>query len=284
MMILEMPYPKKYTNKSSSIDYQSARKMRTKKALKNPLALMLCCLLASSAFALEEDRCGPDAYAAVNKSMKITPLSPANVVSADCRTWPYKPHLLLAVFAYDDGIESGKKLLVAAIDQKTDRVVSSFQDVLYEDAVTKVGKYSLALDTARYQLAGHVRAFGIKFDSSARGASCGEGYWGNELTLFVPEGKNLRPVATLNLYQQQWHYGCPSAMSTALWEDANMTVGMAKSSTNGFKDLEITAKIEVNAIESPTGELKNRIERHTLRYDGKFYKKDRSVVPWWLAI
>ena len=284
MTNLGISYPKKYTNKSSSIDCRSARKMRTKKALKNPLALMLCCLLASSAFALEEDRCGPDAYAAVNKSMKITPLSPANVISADCRTWPYKPHLLLAVFAYDEGIESEKKLLVAVIDEKTNRVVSSFQDAYYEDALTEVGEYSLKLDTARYQLAENVRAFGIRFNSAAHGANCGEAYWGNELTLFVPEGKKLRPVASLNLYQQQWHRGCPAATSSALWEDATLTVGMGQSGANGFQDLEITAKIGVNSMESPTGKLKNRIERHTLHYDGKFYKKDRSVVPWWLAI
>lgn len=251
----------------------------------NLAALMFYCVLSGSAYALDEnDQCGPDAYAAVNQSMKITRLSPDNVVSAACRTWPYKTNLLLAVFAYDEGIESEKKLLVAVIDQKAKRVVSSFQDAYYEDALTEVGEYSLKLDTARYQLAENVRAFGIRFNSAARGASCGEARWGNELTLFVPEGKNLRPVASLNLYQQQWHRGCPAAASPALWENATLTVGMAKSSTNGFQDLEITAKIEVNSIESPTGSLKNRIERHTLRYDGKYYKKERNLVPWWLAI
>lgn len=251
----------------------------------NLAALMFCCVLSGSAYAQgDEDQCGPDAYAAVNKSMKITRLSPDNVVSAACRTWPYKTNLLLAVFGYDERVKYEKKLLVSVIDKKTKRVVSSFQDVVYEDALTEVGEYSLKLDTARYQLAENVRAFGIRFNSTARGASCGEARWGNELTLFVPEGKNLRPVASLNMYQQQWHRGCPAAMSSALWEDATLTVGMAKSATNGFQDLEITAKIEVNAIESPTENLKNRIEQHTLRYDGKYYKKERNLVPWWLAI
>lgn len=251
----------------------------------NLAALMFCCVLSGSAFAQdEEDQCGPEAYAAVNKSMKTTPLSPDKVISAACRTWPYKTNLLLAVFAYDDGIQYEKKLLVAVIDKKTKRVVSSFQNVIYEDPSTEVGSRSLKLDTARYQLAENVRAFGIRLNSAAYGPNCGEAYWGNELTLFVPEGKNLRPVASLNLYQQRWHRGCPAATSSALWEDATLTVGMAQSSTSGFQDLEITAKIEVNAIESPTENLKNRIERHTLRYDGKYYKKERSLVPWWLAI
>lgn len=252
---------------------------------KNLAALMLCCVLSGSAFAQsKEDQCSSDAYAAVNKSMKITQLSPDNVISAACRTWPYKTNLILAVFAYDEGAKDEKQLLVSVIDKKTRRVVSSFQDTFYEDAITEVGVNSLKLDTARYQLTENVRAFGIRFNSTARGASCGEARWGNELTLFVPEGKNLRPVASLNMYQQQWHRGCPAAMSSALWEDATLTVGMAKSSTNGFQDLEITAKIEVNAIESPTENLKNRIEQHTLRYDGKYYKKERNLVPWWLAI
>jgi len=251
----------------------------------NLAALMFFCVLSGSAYAQgDEDQCGPDAYAAVNKSMKITPLAPDKVISSACKTWPYKTNLLLAVFAYDEGIESEKKLLVAVIDKKTKRVVSSFQDAYYEDALTEVGEYSLKLDTARYQLAENVRAFGIRFNSAAHGANCGEAYWGNELTLFVPEGNNLRPVANLNLYQQKWHRGCPAATSTALWENATLTVGMAQSSTNGFQDLEITAKIEVNAMESPTDSLNNRIERHTLRYDGKYYKKERNLVPWWLAI
>lgn len=250
--------------------------------MKNPVTLMLCCLLAVGAGAHENDVCNPDAYAAVGKSLKLPTLTPDKVVSASCRTWPYKPDLLLAVFAWDEGVEYEKKQLVAIIDKKSRSVVSSFQDVIEEDAVTEVGGNSLSLDTARYQLSDKIRAFGIRFNSAARGASCGEAYWGDELTLFVPEGKVLRPVITLNLYQQRWHQGCPVATSAARWDDATLTVGIAKSATNGFHDLEITAKISRNDIRSEVDEP-GLIERHTLKYDGKRYDKNNKLAPWWLG-
>ena len=219
--------------------------------------------------------------------MKIDEFFPmqdgGNVISAACRTWPYKTSLLLSAFAYDEGVEYEKSLIVAVIDQKAKRVISSYRSAIGEDAVTEVGGDSLKLDTARYQLTNDVRAFGLIFNSSARGANCGDGYWNNELTLFVPEKKTLRPVLRLNLYQQRWLKGCPAATSQALWEDAMITVSMADKSTNGFHDIVVTANITVIAEGVPTGNHKDRIERHTLHYDGKTYQKGKTV-PWWLEI
>ncbi|MDO8988041.1 MAG: hypothetical protein Q7U91_00240 [Sideroxyarcus sp.] len=251
-------------------------------------AVIVLSLLSGAAFAeIREDKCVPDVYETVSRSMKNNEFSPmqdgSNVISAACRTWPYKTSLLLAAFAYDDGVEYEKRLIVAVIDEKTKRVISSYRSVIGEDAVTEVGGDSLKLDTARYQLAKDVRAFGVKFNSSAHGANCGEAYWGDELTLFVPEGKTLSRVLSLNLYQQRWIKGCPAATSQALWEDAMLTVSMADTSTNGFHDIVVTAKITVTADGTPTGNHRDRIERHTLHYDGTTYQKGQTV-PWWLAI
>lgn len=252
------------------------------------LAVMFLSLSSGAAFAeIREDKCAPDVYETVSRSTKISEFSPrqdgANVISAACRTWPYKTSLLLAAFAYDDGVEYEKKLIVAVIDEKTKRVISSYRSVIGEDADTEVGGDSLKLDTARYQLAKDVRAFGVKFNSSVHGANCGEAYWGDELTLFVPERKTLSPVLSLNLYQQRWLKGCPAATSQALWEDAMLTVSMADTSTNGFHDIVVTAKITINANGTPTGNHRDRIEQHTLHYDGTTYQKGQPV-PWWLAI
>lgn len=229
----------------------------------------------------------PDVYKAVKQHLKINEFAlrqdGGNVISAACRIWPYKTNQLLAAFAYDEGVEYEKRLVVLILDEKTKRVISSFRKEISEDPSTEVGEYSLKLDTARYQLSESVRAFGLRFKSSAHGPNCVERDWGNELTLFVPEGKNLRPVAALNLYQQQWHEGCSAATSHALWENAMLTVSMGETSTNGYYDLVVTAKITVNSIEASTQNLKDRTEWHTLWYDGKFYKKGKSV-PWWLAI
>lgn len=252
--------------------------------------LMVLCFLSSAAFAQSrEDKCAPDVYETVRHNMKISEFSPSqdggNVISAACRIWPYKTNSLLAAFAYDDGVKYEKRLVVVEIDEKTRRVVSSYWSVIGEDAVTEVGEYSLKLDTAKYQLSNDVRAFGVRFNSSAHGANCGEAYWGDELTLLVPEKKTFRPVLSLNLYQQRWLKGCPAATSQALWEDAMLTISMANTSTNGFHDIVVTAKITVTAEGegTPTGNHRDRIERHTLHYDGTTYQKGQPV-PWWLAI
>lgn len=251
-------------------------------------AAMVLYVLSSTAFArVQEDKCVPDVYETISRDMKTKDLSPrqdgGNVISAACRIWPYKAGLLLAAFAYDDGVEYEKRLIVAVVDEKTKRVIHSYRNDIGEDALTEVGDYSLKLDTARYQLANDTRAFGVRFNSSAHGANCGEAYWGDELTLFVPESKTLRPVLSLNLYQQRWLKGCPAARSQALWEDAILTVSMANTSTNGFHDIVVTAKITVNVEGTPTGNHRNRIERHILHYDGTTYQKGKPV-PWWLAI
>lgn len=246
------------------------------------------CFFSVTAFAqAREDKCAPDVFKAVKQHLKINDFAPrhdgGNVISAACKIWPYKANLLLAAFAYDEGVEDEKQLVVLILNEKTKSVTSSFRQGIGEDAVTEVGEYSLQLDTARYQLSESVRTFGVRFQSSARGANCGGQYWGNELTLFAPEGKHLRPLATLNLYQQRWLEGCPAAASPGLWEDAMLTVSIGEASTNGLFDLVITAQITVDSMDAPTRDLKDRIEQHTLRYDGKFYQKGRSV-PWWLAI
>lgn len=251
---------------------------------------MIFYFLSSAAFAQDRvDKCATHIYETVRHNMKISAFSPiqdgGNVISAACRTWPYKTNSLLAAFAYDDGVKYEKRLAIAEIDKKTKRVVSSYRRVIGEDAVTEVGEYSLKLDTAKYQLSNNSRAFGVRFNSSAHGANCGEAYWGDELTLMVPEKKTFRPVLSLNLYQQRWLKGCPAATSEALWEDAILTVSMANTSTNGFHDIVVTAKITVNVEGegTTTGNHKDRIERHTLRYDGTTYQKGQPV-PWWLAI
>jgi len=62
-----------------------------------------------------------------------------------------------------------------------------------------------------------------------------------------------------------------------------LTLRMGETTTNGLFDLVVTAKITVNSMEASPRNLKDRTERHTLRYDGKSYKKGKSI-PWWLEI
>lgn len=219
--------------------------------------------------------------------MKTIDFSPreqgGNVISESCKSWPLNKNIELTAFAYDEGVEAEKKLIVAMIDKKTKHIVSDYRIKTEEDALTEVGESSLQIDTARYQLTKSLRAFGLRFNSVARGPSCGEAHWDTELILMMPKGKKLRPVANLYLYQQESVQGCLSVQDpSAIWKDAELTVGIAKTSTNGFSDLLVKAKITIHSNGAHIGTMKDRVEHHLLRYNGKYYDMGRNV-PWWLS-
>lgn len=256
------------------------------KKMSSAVFVVLLLLFNSALAETTEEKCSADYYDVVKSYIKIKTLVPVsqggNVISETCKTWPYNNALVLSAFAYDEGVEYEKKLIVAVIDTKTMRVISAYRSVIREDAVTEVGTNSLRLDTAKYQLAKDVRAFGLRFISSAIGASCGEARWNDELTLFVPSGRKLLPVLSMNMYQQKSIQGCLSTFSPdAIWEDAVLSVGIENTNTKGFNDLMVTAKITVGSNGAPIEKIKNRVERHVLRYNGKYYEKE-SGFPWWL--
>lgn len=251
-------------------------------------ALLMLLFAGAASAETQAQSCADDIYAIVRRDMNIKDFSPkrqdGNIISESCKSWPYNHNIVLSAFAYNAGVEFEKTLIVAMIDKKTKRVVSSYRSVISEDAITEVGEDSLKLDTARYQLATGVRAFGVEFNSSAIGASCGEANWNNELTLLVPKGKELRPVLSLYLYQQKSIQGCLSVQSPdAIWQDASLTIGIEKTNINGFYDLLATATITTHSNGAPIGNIKDRVERHLFRYNGKFYEKGK-IVPWWLGI
>jgi hypothetical protein len=173
------------------------------------------------------------------------------------------------------------------LDARTLRVRSRYRTTVDEDALTLVDDASIHLDTGRYRLDDSVRAFGVRFVSAAVGASCPDANWGDELTLFVPEGRTLRPVLRLNMYRQLATRGCLSVWSTdAVWEDAKLTLDVERTRSHGFADLLVTAKIETEGNaerEYPAP----RVERLMMRYDGREYRpvtaSPTDLPPWWMG-
>lgn len=235
----------------------------------------------------KDEICTDDIRTIVGRELKFSAFNSStqrhNIVSESCKSWPYNERMMLAAFAYDAGVEYEKKLIVAMIDKKTKRIVSTYRRIIGEDAVTRVGDYSLKFDTARYQLAEGVRAFGLRFNNSAQGPSCGEANWNDELTLLIPDGKHLRPVFNLYTYRQQSIQGCLSVqVPDAIWQDANITIGIEKSNNDGFYDLLATATISHFSNGASLENLKDHVERYVFRYNGKIYKSSNDK-PWWLG-
>lgn len=125
-------------------------------------------------------------------------------VAQTCKPWPYDPAIRLAAIAFagDATTPAGERdleLRVAMLDAGSGKVVALYAQAMGEDGSLELAADSLRLDTARYDLAKGVRAFGVVVHSVARGASCPDFDSDDALTLLVREGRRLRPVLQQNL-------------------------------------------------------------------------------------
>lgn len=146
--------------------------------------------------------------------------------------------------------------------------------------------YSLKIDTAPYKVTHNIRAFGVDF-TSGYNFNCGDGGSGAERTLYIQDGHHLRPVMTLTMsfwsYIQEGQSRCNPAADDSTIEiidNANLSIGISSSSTNGFKDLLISA---INSRDD--GKPPKRKPFHfTLRFDGKTYptkELHKQFEKWW---
>jgi hypothetical protein len=204
------------------------------------------------------------------------------VVAAACKLWPYDGKTLLSAIVFSTRDEEVKKLVVAMLDARSGRIVGSYAREVGEDASVQFGENSLGIDTAPYQLAKDVRAFGVRFRSAARGASCADGAWEDELTLFVRTAASLRPVLR-GLPMSHWKAvkGCLGQSEGLVFDEARLSLGLARTSSHGFADLTVTARItRESAADDAVG--KPKTEQTTLRYDGNAYQGGNNP-PWWLS-
>ena len=207
--------------------------------------------------------CAPELVALVGKPAGTG--KAGELVTGACKAWPGKPGLTIAALAYDDGRESDKPLVVALVDTAHAKLVARYDGLLEEDATLTVGPGSLSIDTARYQLAPGVRAFGLDV-STSYSQGCGDGGFGPARTLFVQEGGTLRPVLS-SLYLSEWHYikggpSCMAAQEDDVIETVSYSIGIGKTVQHGFASLVVTGSSDVPHTGPRSQEL---------RYDGQTY-------------
>lgn len=244
------------------------------------LSLIAVFISASAVAKSGENKCSEGIHGAVKRYLGINSFLPRDqggtIVAEACKSWPYDKRLLLAVVAYDNGIEYEKSLVVAILDEKALRVVAGYRGVISEDAVTEAGEGSLQLDTAKYQLSEGLRAFGLRFTNTARGPSCADGASWDELTLFIQEKSRLRPVFRRPTQFQEALRGCiGSATGHDVWEYGVRSISVADTKSNGLADLLITETITVDGNAEPMPkdiDTKKRTRSYLMKYDGKEYR------------
>ncbi|CAB3750032.1 multidrug ABC transporter ATPase [Burkholderia sp. MSh2] len=210
------------------------------------------------------------------------------VVASACKVMPNAPETTIAAVAFDslpkgrNPDESDKLQVVALIEGG--KVVAAERKVIEEDATTEIGEHSYRIDTAPYRLSPDVRAFGVVFMSSARGASCPDADASDELTLWVRDGARIRPVFGTNLsgWVSVEGEACGPGVGDASSEAARMTIAVEKTSTRGFADLSITAHVtKTQRKDGNYSDTGTRTARTIVRYDGKSYGIDMFRNFWY---
>ncbi len=188
------------------------------------------------------------------------------IVAGICKPWPANNSRIIAAFAYDAGVEFEKQLLLAVIDAPSNRVIAFYRGTIPEDAASEVNADSLRLDTARYILSKTTRAFGLR-TSTFRDRCSYEGGFDDQLTLYVIDGKQLRPILSETMWQwRRYGAGNPCGGEDVPTIDAKTFISVENTSSNGFADLRLSVKS--NAKQQPPSVV--------VKYNGENY----DLAPW----
>jgi hypothetical protein len=231
------------------------------------LLLLMCLILALPSRAQEvAQSCDQNTLDAVGNFLNVNNFQQADyqnranaIVAASCKAWPKDANIMLIAAAYmlpgdpnRTNDQADRHFVVAMVDTSKLSVVSSFKGTIVQDATLQIQSHDdFHLDTARYDLAPGVRAFGVVFAGGAE-PKAAEGWEDRYLVLFVPEGPKLRQVFMVPLEQIQGG------------DTSELSISVEKTRSHGFADLSITAR-------SASGAKSGADSRSVIHYDGRWY-------------
>jgi hypothetical protein len=208
-----------------------------------------------------------------------------DLISLVCKQHPLYPERTIVALFHElkdkpvEPSEEKKGFALAVIDIKKNKVINLYRDIIEEDATTRVFGAGLTIDTARYNLAPGQRAFGVRM-GIGYSPRCAEGGENDYLTLFVEEKTQLKPVLK-NFAMNSWQItegsnGCGYGTEDFTTDNVNLVLGVAKSSTNGWHDLEVTERHETERMSGSAEETVPDKKSYSkllgkLRMNGKEY-------------
>lgn len=198
-----------------------------------------------------------------------------------CKVSPADPGRTLAALTF---VESGDAdgdatygLEVLSADSKTGAIKSHVYQsgAINSDAIQF---RTLSLDTARYQLAAGVRAFGVRMEYT--GSSRVNPYSATVLNLYVEEGQKLRKVLDdlkTSESNGEWDGNCEGDFS-----QTNRTLSIGKTASKGFATLVLDSK-SVASHSVPKGDDcdntddKPELKKTELSYNGSAYDVPKEL-------
>lgn len=201
-----------------------------------------------------------------------------------CKARPgYSDQLIVATFfvSYTPPAEFSERNVgfsVAVVDQAQRRLVSLHTSMLQQDGGTNAfWSDSLEIDTARYDLKNGVRAIGVRMNIVQPGCAW-EGASSDALWLFVERGPVLQPVLSgFDMYrtQRQFFKGCiccPENESRGAVHDAALTLSIASTSSNGYRDLALRAAVSSLEYNLPVTTNNETVPLGLMKFDGQQYR------------
>ncbi|HEX7816307.1 hypothetical protein [Dyella sp.] len=200
-----------------------------------------------------------------------------------CKTWPAHPELTLAAVplmqsSTDD--ENAGDLDVLVLDSASQKVqqrlrLKHFMD---DDAIRIE---TIAFDTARYQLAPGILAFGVR--KTLEGSSHVNPFEEVDLSLYVIDNGKLRAVidgVVVSKSNGEWDGNCAGTST-----DSKSVLSMSKDNSHGFAGIDIAtttqeASSELDSQKQCQDKLgKSRRDQVHLSYDGQKYAMPKHLVP-----
>jgi hypothetical protein len=278
-----------------------------KKTILSLFMLSTITYASSSYSATKEQKCDADTILLVAEELGLENIAEDKsneskidgVRAAACKISPQNKDLIyvaLASNARDNPHIQGElfyDFTIAIVDTKKNNVTASYKGKLEEEATLRIDESTLSIDTANYKLNEQTRAFGVDVRNDYS-PSCAEGGFGSARTLYVQEGKKIRPILK-DLTLSKWSYLvnpvplCKAAIESGpetspIIEQSNISLSMAEPQTNGFKDIivNIRKKIVDEDGKAVTLNKKERKEilpdnydlkpySYKVQYDGKKY-------------
>ncbi|WP_431222792.1 hypothetical protein ACQ86O_21565 [Serratia sp. L9] len=199
-----------------------------------------------------------------------------NTELSTCKIWPYAPDktiavLMLAPKVKEDPDFTDYDVAVYVVDTQSGKILSSryHPKAIMDDAIYTS---SVAIDTARYQLAPQVRAFGVRFNH--RGSSSVNPIGLERLNLYTLNDRQLTLVLNnlpMDEYGGEWDGQCAGDFA-----ETKRTLALGAGSQQGYRDLELQERVN-HRTSVKKGE--DCVESHktlakppsVLRFDGKAY-------------
>lgn len=212
-----------------------------------------------------------------------------DVINAVCKVNPGNTHETIVAIVYDQKPDADgavpDAVELALVDAKRQQVVALGDAHMVSGGPNpRIDETSLWIDTARYDLAPGVRAFGVEW-MDGYSPNCGDGSPGPSRNLYVHDGRSIRPVLEGLVMSHQWviqrgadrcNESAP-ADTKSIVESTGLTISLADTSSNHYRNLWLTADFSID------DEKSSKSFRYKLQYDGKRYPLESFENAYALA-